>query len=220
MKILAINGSPRRKGNTTILLHELLQEAQKAGALTEEIYAEELNLKYCRGCLRCNLIKRCAIRGDDWNRVSENIRQADALIFATPVYFRHVTASLKKVLDRFRSFVHVQITSDGLQHTPWQQWEKKFILITCMGSPDPGEAKPVVDLFSFIASILGPDNSIESVIGTRLAVPEQVTMTKARLSKLYHKLNISGELVETDYARNRMILTTCRAIGRNLVLGK
>ena len=119
MNILAFNGSPRRAGNTAHLVREFLRGAREAGARAEELVAEELNLKYCRGCLRCNVLKRCSIKGDDWEAVSQKILKADVLVFASPIYFHHLTAPLKKLLDRFRSFIHVQITEQGLRHTPW-----------------------------------------------------------------------------------------------------
>ena len=118
MNILAFNGSPRRAGNTTHLVREFLRGAREAGARAEELVAEELNLKYCRGCLRCNVLKRCSIKGDDWEAVSQKILEADVLVFASPIYFHHLTAPLKKLLDRFRSFIHVQITNRGCGTRP------------------------------------------------------------------------------------------------------
>ena len=119
MNILSLNGSPRRKGNISLLLEEFIRGARESRAKSEEIVAEEVNLKYCKGCLRCNLLKRCAIKGDNWPVLSSKILNADALIFASPIYFHHITAPLKKILDRFRSFLHVQLTEQGLKHTPW-----------------------------------------------------------------------------------------------------
>jgi len=156
MNILAFNGSPRRKGNTALLMEELLRGASESGATTEEIIAENIKLDFCKGCLRCNLIKRCAIKSDAWNTLCSKILSADVLIFASPIYFHHLTASLKKILDRFRSFLNVQITEHGLKHTPWHEWKKQFVLLLCLGSSDDADAKPVIDLFKFIYVV---DNS-------------------------------------------------------------
>jgi multimeric flavodoxin WrbA len=135
---------------STFLLQHFLEGAKNAGAETKEIAAHEVNLEYCTGCLRCNLIKRCTIRGDEWNEMSKKILDADVLVFATPVYFHHVPAQLKKIIDRFRSFVHVQITETGLIHTPHTEWKKDFVLLLTLGSSSDSDAQPVIDLFRFM----------------------------------------------------------------------
>jgi len=217
MNILAFNGSPRKKGNTSLLLKEFLRGAQENSILAEEINAEDISLRYCTGCLRCNLIKRCAIKGDDWQDLSCKVRNADVLVFASPVYFHHLTAPLKKIVDRFRSFINVQITEDGLRHTPWQEWKKHFVLLLCLGSSDDADARPVIDLFKFITSILGPDNRLHFLTGTRLAVINQVKMTEDELRVLYLRLKLPLHLVTKDYQRNKALLQKCYQLGKELV---
>lgn len=218
MKILTFNGSPRKKGNCSILLQELLRGAGDAGAECEEIWAQDLDLKYCRGCLRCNLLKKCSIRGDDWENLSSKILAADALVFASPVYFHHVSAPLKKILDRFRSFVHVQIRENGLVHTPWHTWKKDFVLLMPMGASQSAEAQPAVDLFTFITGILGDENRLHTVLGTRLAANRQVSMDREELGNLYEKLQLPGNLVEKDYYKNQEIIKICYECGKNLAM--
>ncbi len=218
MNIIAFNGSPRRRGNTSRLLHELLRGAQDAGARTEEIIAEQLNLKYCKGCLRCNRLQRCSIPDDDWPALSQKISAADVVVFASPVYFHHLTASLKKVLDRFRSFIHVQITETGLKHTPWQQWQKQFVLLLSLGSSVDDDARPIIELFNFLTSVLGPDNRLTTIVGARLAVVNQVLMTRDQLRSLYPKLQLPVALADVDYERNKMLVQRCYHLGRELGL--
>lgn len=216
MKVLAFSGSPRRNGNTTLMLHELLRGAVEAGAHAEEIIAEELNLKYCRGCLRCNLLRHCAIKGDDWEAVSEKIVESDCIVFASPVYFHHLAAPLKKIIDRFRSFVNVRITEDGLLHTPWHLWRKKIILLLCMGSSHAGDARPVIDLFTFMTQMMGADNTLTTLVGTRMAVARQIGMTHHELKTLYNKLDLPEKLAENDYERNQELLKESYEIGKGL----
>ena len=218
MNIVAFNGSPRRRGNTSRLLHELLRGAQDAGARTEEIIAEELNLKYCKGCLRCNRFQRCSIQDDDWPVLSQKISAADVVVFASPVYFHHLTASLKKVLDRFRSFIHVQITEAGLKHTPWQHWQKQFVLLLSLGSSVDDDARPIIDLFNFLVSVLGQNNRLTTIVGARLAVVNQVLMTRDQLRVLYPKLQLPVALADVDYERNKMLVQRCYHLGRELGL--
>ncbi len=215
MNILAFNGSPRRRGNTSLLLHELLRGACEGGAEVEEVIAEEINIKSCRGCLRCNVLKRCAIRGDDWPALSSRILNADVLVFASPVYFHHLTSSLKRILDRFRSFINVQITEHGLSHTPWHIWSKKFILLLCMGSSDEADAVPVIELFKFMTSILGQNNKLVTLAGTRLAVTNQVIMREEELQSLYARLNLPSYLAKNDFLENQKLIRKCYDMGKN-----
>ena len=216
MDILALNGSPRRKGNTCHLVSEFFRGAREAGARTEELRAEELNLKYCRGCLRCNVLKRCSLSGDDWPDISAKILAADVLVFASPVYFHHLSAPLKKILDRFRSFIHVQITEEGLRHTPWQPWKKQIVLLLSLGSSRDDDARPIRDLFDFLAGVLGPDTAVSTVVGTRLAVANQVAMDAGELRALYPKIGLPETLAEEDHHRNRALLKKCYELGSRL----
>lgn len=218
MNILAFNGSPRKHGNTSLLLAELLRGARDAGARAEALVAEDLRLKHCRGCLRCNMLRRCALRGDDWQDVSGRILAADALVFASPVYFHHLSSPMKKMLDRFRSFVHVQITQESIRHSPWHAWHKKFVLLLCMGSSDPADARPVVDLFRFMTGMLGPGNTLEVITATRLAVLRQVAMTEDELAVLYGKLGLPVELGPKDAVRNRELLRICYETGKSIAV--
>jgi multimeric flavodoxin WrbA len=217
MKVLAFNGSSRRNGNTTLLLAELLRGVREAGGQGQEFVAEELHLKHCTGCLRCNILRRCALRGDDWKGLSEKILAADALVFASPVYFHHLSSPMKKLLDRFRSFINVRITVESISHTPWQAWNKKFVLLLCMGSSDSVDAEPVEELFRFMAAMLGPHNSLDVLLGTRLAVVRQVSMAQQELAVLYGKLGLPVELAAKDSVRNRELLRQCYETGRGLV---
>lgn len=216
MSILAFNGSPRPNGNSSHLLNAFVLGANENGAEVEIITANKLNLKYCRGCLKCNLVKRCVIRNDDWTVLSYKILAADTLIFATPVYFHHVPAPLKTIIDRFRSFNHVQILENGLKHTPWVEWRKHFVLIMSLGSSLTDDTKPIVDLFQFISNKLGSANKLTTIIGTRLAVPNQVKMNKEQLAELYEKLKIPVHLIEQDFQRNQQLLKQCVELGKKL----
>ena len=216
MNIVAFNGSPRKKGNTSLLLNELIRGVREAGNQIEEITASEVHIKPCRGCLKCNLLKRCAMKGDEWGELSEKILNANALVFVSPVYFHHLPGPLKNILDRFRSFMHVQITEHELKHTPWHDWRKQFILILCQGSPDSSDAQPIIDLFTFITRALGEGNTLLSIVATRLAVVNQIKMTEEELKILYEKLELPVQLAKPDYQSNQVLLQLCYEAGRKL----
>lgn len=213
-KILAFNGSARKNGNTYFLLNSFLKGAEKSEI--NVVKAHEINLEYCTGCLRCNIIKRCSISGDSWNELSSTILESDVLVFATPVYFHHVSGQLKKIIDRFRSFVHVQITETGLKHSPHKVWEKDFVLILSLGSSSDEDAKPIIELFKYMVSILGPKNRLHVIAATRLGVVKQVIKNKKELTELYPKLGLSDSLVNEDVKNNQRILTECFELGEKL----
>ncbi len=206
MIITAFDGSPRTNGNSTLLLKRFIENAERKGATVNLFKTDMINLKPCRGCLMCNVIKRCAIKNDDWESLSKLIMESDVLAFSTPVYFHHATSSMKKLLDRFRSFIHVKITEEGLIHTPHSEWQKKIFLFTALGSSSKKDAEPLIDLFSFMNKVLGNKNRFEYLTAERLAVSGQILFGKSQLKDLYGKLDLSESLVEEDYKRNRQYI--------------
>jgi hypothetical protein len=112
--------------------------------------------------------------------------------------------------------MHVQITGQGLNHTPWQDWKKHFVLLLSLGSPDDADAKPVIDLFTFLTAALGKDNRLHSIVGTRLAVKGQLIMSRAELSTLYTRLKLPIYLADIDYQHNQKLLKSCYELGKRL----
>lgn len=215
-KILAFNGSARKNGNTHFLLEAFLNGVEQSGVSINIVDTHKVNLTFCTGCLRCNLIKRCSIHGDEWNSISAEILEANILVFATPVYFHHVTAQLKKIIDRFRSFVHVQITETGLKHKPHVKWNKDFVLLLSLGSSGNQDAQPVIELFKYMVKILGRENRLHTIVANRLGVAKQVVKTKKELQLLYPKLGLPDSLAENDFAKNQKILQDCFDLGKKL----
>jgi multimeric flavodoxin WrbA len=104
MHIVALCGSPRR-GNTDALLKALIEGAAEAGATVTRFDLPKLEIKPCRACRACLKTPeaRC-IQHDDMIQVLEALREADAWVLATPVYFWSVSGSMKLAIDRFFSF--------------------------------------------------------------------------------------------------------------------
>lgn len=102
MKVLAINGSPRKGGNTEILLNEALKSAAKEGLEIELVHIGGTNIKPCRACGKCRELKnkKCIIDNDAFNGIFKKIAEADALIFGSPTYFAGMTPELKCLIDR------------------------------------------------------------------------------------------------------------------------
>ena len=99
MKVLGIVCSPRRKGNTEILMREALRAVEEAGGETQLCLLSEMNVQPCDACGACREAGECKIE-DDMQRIYEYLLAADGVIFGTPVYFVNVSAQAKAVIDR------------------------------------------------------------------------------------------------------------------------
>ncbi len=102
MYALAINGSPRKGGNTETLLRATIAPLQEKGWQTDLIRVGGTHIRGCIACYKCfkKQNMRCAISSDSFNELAEKLYRADAIIMGSPTYFTDVTAELKAVLDR------------------------------------------------------------------------------------------------------------------------
>jgi len=104
VRIMGVQGSPRKGRNTEVLLRHALAAAEEAGAETELVNLAELDVKPCVGCNTCVREKRCPLDDeDDMAAVKEALLSADGMVFASPSYFGAVPGLLKNVMDRSRS---------------------------------------------------------------------------------------------------------------------
>ncbi|MCK5733669.1 MAG: flavodoxin family protein [Candidatus Latescibacteria bacterium] len=99
MKILGLSGSPRRRGNTELLLDRALEGAKERGADVEKIVLSELNIHPCRHCDGCARTGLCVIE-DDMQELYDRFRTLDALILSAPVFFMGPPAQTKSMMDR------------------------------------------------------------------------------------------------------------------------
>ena len=102
-KVLGIIGSPRRNGNTHILVNRILEGAKSQGAETDSIFLNDLTIKECDGCHACWKGLECP-KKDDMNSLYQKIIDSDILVFGTPVYWYGPTAIMKAFIDRFVFF--------------------------------------------------------------------------------------------------------------------
>ncbi len=102
MKAVAINGSPRKGGNTEILLRKALAPLTAAGWQTEVVQLGGREIRGCKACYRCFDEKnsRCHQKEDCFNECLEKMIGADAIILGSPTYFTDVSAEMKALLDR------------------------------------------------------------------------------------------------------------------------
>lgn len=104
MKVIAVNGSPRKTKNTAILLEKALEGAKSQGAETELIHLYDLDYKGCVSCFACKLKNgksygKCAYK-DGLTPVLEKAANADAIILGSPIYFGSVTGNMRSFMER------------------------------------------------------------------------------------------------------------------------
>ena len=100
--ILAIYGSPRRKGNTTLLLDQAVQGASDTGAQVEKTVLRDLKMSPCLEIYGCKEKGRCVIQ-DDFQEVSDQLLSCHGLMLASPIFFYTVSAHTKILMDRCQS---------------------------------------------------------------------------------------------------------------------
>ncbi|MBA7543966.1 putative NAD(P)H-dependent FMN-containing oxidoreductase YwqN [subsurface metagenome] len=99
MKVLGIGGSPRRGGNTDLLLAEVMKGAASRGAGVKTIILNDLEISPCQHCDACLEAGRCKIE-DDMQMVYRELEDADRIVLASPIQFMGVTAQMKAMIDR------------------------------------------------------------------------------------------------------------------------
>ncbi|MBN2594993.1 MAG: flavodoxin family protein [Sedimentisphaerales bacterium] len=102
-RILAVMGSPRKNGNTHILVSRVIEGAQAGGAVVDELFLGDLTIRECDGCHACWKGKDCS-KDDDMCAIYTKIIQSDVIIFGTPVYWYGPTALMKAFIDRLVYF--------------------------------------------------------------------------------------------------------------------
>jgi len=110
MKVLGIAGSPRRDGNTDMLLAEVMRGAASQGAEVKTIILNDLKITPCQHCDACLEKGKCKVQ-DDMQMVYRELEQADRIVLASPIHFMGVTAQMKAMIDRFQAL-----------------WARKYIL--------------------------------------------------------------------------------------------
>lgn len=136
MKVIGINGSPRKEWNTSKVLKSVLGGAASKGAETEMINLYDLNYKGCKSCFACKIkggksYGRCAVK-DDLTLVLDSIHEADALVLASPIYIGAVTGEMRSMMERL---VFQYLVYDK-EHSSLLGRKMKVGLVYTMGAPE------------------------------------------------------------------------------------
>lgn len=125
--ILVISTSLRPRSNSDILTERLVAGARDAGHQVEEISLKGKELKYCIGCLACQKTQRC-VQKDDALWIADKMKEADTLVFSTPIYYYEMSGQMKTLLDRmnplyssdyrFRRVYMLSVAAEDETYTP------------------------------------------------------------------------------------------------------
>lgn len=117
MLVLGLQGSPRKKGNTSFLLSAFMKEAERLGALTHVIEVDKQNIVPCKEYIVCEKKGFCPIDDDMSRQIYSLLRRAEIVVAATPVFFYNATAQLKALIDRSQTLwarkYKLQLTDPG-----------------------------------------------------------------------------------------------------------
>lgn len=114
MKVLAINGSARKNGNTKFLLETVLKEIENEGIKTELISFAGKTINSCKACFTCGGKKECTFNNDIFNKVFNKMKEADGILLGSPVYSANISSTMQAFLER--AAVVADMNPDLLTH--------------------------------------------------------------------------------------------------------
>lgn len=132
MNIIALLGSPRPQGNSTVLAQAFLAACQERGATVTTHFLNTMKYKGCQACMGCKTKAESCILQDDLTPVYEAIKAADVLVIASPVYFGDLSGQLKGAFDRFYAYFDPNFAT----RLPAG---KQSVFILTQGHPDEGQ---------------------------------------------------------------------------------
>jgi multimeric flavodoxin WrbA len=140
MKISIINGSPRKKGATAGLLHEVERHLKTKNDVSIFFYdLADIDMRFCSGCEACYSQGNCVIKNDKLNSIVNNVKQSDAIVIGTPTHGSNVSAMLKNFMDRGHFIVEQSL------------YGKKCMSLTSYEIADGSSAQKILNKF-FVVS--------------------------------------------------------------------
>jgi len=177
-KVLGFVGSPRKNGNTDILVDVILEGAKSAGAEIEKVFLADMDIANCKECLMCHSggPKVCSIK-DDMIGIAEKMQEADVLVFGTPIFWWGPTGIFKTFMDRWYGFdlgfpdkklifaypsgdpdVYVARFLRGMFEASLDYMDTKaFAYVPAAGAHDPGDVCKMADVVEY-AKQVGADS--------------------------------------------------------------
>jgi len=152
VRVMGVVGSPRRGGNTEILVDEVLAGAREAGAISKKAILNEMDVNPCQACNECHRTGRC-VQEDDMLSLIEHMKESEVRVLGTSVYWWGPTAQFKAFIDRWY----------GLNREMFRG--KRVILAIPLGGGSDSYAKHTTGMLTDILDYLGAER-YESLIAT------------------------------------------------------
>ncbi len=100
-KIVILNGSPRKNGNTSELVKAFTEGAESAGNTVTEFFLDKMNINGCKGCFGGHSNKECpCVQQDDMNEIYPVVKECDVIVLATPLYYWNMSGQIRTAIDR------------------------------------------------------------------------------------------------------------------------
>lgn len=155
MKVLGFVGSPRKKGNTDVLVDTFLEGASTTGAEVQKFFLADYTINQCRGCYRKCIFKpgfRCAVFRDDMDMILKEMVSSDLMLFASPYYCASYTAIMARFFERCLPLWEVEIsgemgTMEAFRFINAPLKGKKAVIGLVQDFKDPSTAQPAIMAF-------------------------------------------------------------------------
>lgn len=100
-KIIILNGSPRKKGNTSALVAEFTKGAEEAGNTVTEFFLDKMDIHGCKGCFGGHSSRECpCVQKDDMDEIYPVVRESDVIVLASPLYYWNMSGQIRTAVDR------------------------------------------------------------------------------------------------------------------------
>jgi multimeric flavodoxin WrbA len=176
MVILGLIGSPRKGGNTDILVDAILAAARSKGHDTSKVYLYDVGIGPCVDCRGCKKDELVCVLKDGMRQLYPMLDAADVIVFGTPVYWCGPSGTMKNLVDRLRPYF-----SNG------RLKGKKAVLAAPAGD-GPAEGDLLTEMFrrslkylevEFVGQVLGKAYDIKDILGDEKAMKQAVAMGKS-----------------------------------------
>jgi len=190
-KIIIVESSPRKNGNSTLLAREVASGARSMGAEVDTIHLHGMNIGPCIACDACqeSLKKDCVI-DDDMKTIYPRLRAADVIVWATPIYWFTVSGQIKLFMDRCYALLYLGAAPGEPGEEPVHTVEsdlggKKFGVVLTYGDVDPFTSGAVNALRTFQDAARFVGSEIGGYVYGSAAAPGDVAENKALLQQAY-----------------------------------
>ena len=175
--IVVVLGSPRKKGNSTTLAKQVVAGAESAGAQVETFFLQDMDIHACKACDRCqkDIALDCVV-ADDMQILYPKLRQADAIVIASPIYWFTVSAQTKLFMDRCYALAGPQ---------GYALSGKRFGIVLTYGDSDPFNSGAVNALRTFQDGLHFVGAEIVGTVYGSASEPGEIAGNQALMDKAY-----------------------------------